>query len=71
MKIALDQMSVVPVCVSQTSKGKGAPIMMVELAQIGGVLVFAVSLLSLRELFLTAHLGDWRKANEERFKDCF
>ena len=43
--------------------------MLVEIIRFGGVLGFAVSLLRLRDFFLSAHLGGRNKSNEERCKD--
>lgn len=43
--------------------------MMGELLRIGGVLVFTVSLLRLRELFLSFQSGERGKGNGQRFKN--
>jgi hypothetical protein len=40
-----------------------------ELLRMGGVLAFTVSLLRLRELFLSVQLGERRKSNGQRFKN--
>ena len=51
------------------SRREGTPIMLGELLRMGGVLAFTVSLFSLREFFLSVHVGERRKSNGQRFKN--
>ena len=46
-----------------------ASTMLEELLRISGVLVFAVSLLRLREVFLSVRVGEGRKGNGQNFNN--